>query len=348
MQLEVTPRGPPSRAITLDRPSRPCLAATYALLYGEARRPWTEEMLTTRPQPRSYMPGSTARARRNGVSTIRASMAANRSGGNSSTGATCWNPALLTSTSADSPSPSTPAGSVRSAATAVPPSSPATRSAPSPSRSTTVTLAPAPARRRAQASPMPLAPPVTMAVLPPRSTSIRCLHPEPSGCTRLPTFRGGDQLLQRQQGGCAMTSGDQTSERSSIRQVVAASFIGTSIEWYDFFLYGTAAALVFNKLFFPNIDPLLGTLAAFGTYGVGFFARPLGGLVFGHYGDKIGRKTMLVLSLLIMGLATFFIGLLPSYDSIGIWAAVGLVVLRLLQGFGVGGEWAGAVLMVAE
>ena len=142
--------------------------------------------------------------------------------------------------------------------------------------------------------------------------------------------------------------GQRAGETQSVWQVIVASFIGTTIEWYDFFLYGTAAALVFNKLFFPNIDPLLGTLAAFGTYGVGFFARPLGGLVFGHYGDKIGRKTMLVLSLLIMGLATFFIGLLPSYDSIGIWAAVGLVVLRLLQGFGVGGEWGGAVLLAVE
>jgi len=142
--------------------------------------------------------------------------------------------------------------------------------------------------------------------------------------------------------------GQRAGETQSVWQVIVASFIGTIIEWYDFFLYGTAAALVFNKLFFPNIDPLLGTLAAFGTYGVGFFARPLGGLVFGHYGDKIGRKTMLVLSLLIMGLATFFIGLLPSYDSIGIWAAVGLVVLRLLQGFGVGGEWGGAVLLAVE
>src|SRR5215216_1248182 len=254
MQLEVTPRGPPSRAITLDRPSRPCLAATYALLYGEARRPWTEEMLTTRPQPRSYMPGSTARARRNGVSTISASMAANRSGGNSSTGATCWNPALLTSTSATRSRPSRPAGSVRSAVTGVPPSSPATRSAPSPSRSTTVTLAPAAASRRAQASPIPLAAPVTRAVLPSSSTSIvPSIHASDS--TRLPRFPAGDQPTQRPQGGCTMSSNDQVSERSSIRQVVAASFIGTTIEWYDFFLYGTAAALVFNKLFFPKVEP---------------------------------------------------------------------------------------------
>src|SRR5215218_6193838 len=154
-------------------------------------------MLTTLPQPRSYIPGRTARASRNGASTIRASMAANRSGGNSSTGATCWKPALLTSTSAASWRPSRPAGSVRSAATGVPPSSPATRSAPPPSRSTTVTLAPAAASRRAQASPIPLAAPVTRAVLPSSSTSIGDLRPVPSGSTRLPSFPAGDQYVQR-------------------------------------------------------------------------------------------------------------------------------------------------------
>ncbi|HWN67373.1 MAG TPA: MFS transporter [Haliangium sp.] len=127
-----------------------------------------------------------------------------------------------------------------------------------------------------------------------------------------------------------------------------ASFIGTAIEWYDFFLYGTAAALVFNKLFFPSFDPLVGTLLAFLTYAVGFVARPLGGIVFGHYGDKIGRKTMLSLSLLIMGVATCLIGALPTYDSLGVGAAVLLVVLRLAQGFGLGGEWGGAVLMAVE
>ncbi len=127
-----------------------------------------------------------------------------------------------------------------------------------------------------------------------------------------------------------------------------ASFIGTTIEWYDFFLYGTAAALVFNRLFFPTFDPLMGTLAAFGTYAVGFFARPVGGIVIGHYGDKIGRKSMLVLTLVIMGVATFLIGLLPTYEQIGPWAAVGLVLLRVAQGFGVGGEWGGAVLMAVE
>jgi MFS transporter, MHS family, shikimate and dehydroshikimate transport protein len=134
----------------------------------------------------------------------------------------------------------------------------------------------------------------------------------------------------------------------SIRAVALASFIGTTIEWYDFFLYGTAAALVFNRLFFPTFDPLMGTLAAFGTYAVGFVARPIGGIVIGHYGDKIGRKSMLVLTLLIMGVATFLIGLLPTYEQIGPWAAVLLLVLRIAQGFGVGGEWGGAVLMAVE
>ncbi|MBL8206531.1 MAG: MHS family MFS transporter [Blastocatellia bacterium] len=138
------------------------------------------------------------------------------------------------------------------------------------------------------------------------------------------------------------------SSSASIRKVAIASFIGTTIEWYDFFLYGTASALVFGKLFFPNYDPLTATLASFGTYAVGFIARPIGGIVCGHYGDRIGRKSMLVLTLLIMGVATFLIGLLPTYESIGIWAPILLVVLRLAQGFGVGGEWGGAVLMAVE
>src|SRR5581483_5811265 len=130
--------------------------------------------------------------------------------------------------------------------------------------------------------------------------------------------------------------------------VATASLIGTAIEWYDFFLYGTPAALIFNKLFFPTFDPMVGTLLAFATYALGFIARPLGGLVFGHYGDKIGRKTMLYLTLLIMGAATAVIGLLPTYDSAGIWAAILLVACRLVQGFGLGGEWGGAVLMAVE
>jgi MFS transporter, MHS family, shikimate and dehydroshikimate transport protein len=145
-----------------------------------------------------------------------------------------------------------------------------------------------------------------------------------------------------------MTQIPRASGTNSVRLVAIASFIGTTIEWYDFFLYGTAAALVFNRLFFPTFDPLMGTLAAFGTYAVGFFARPVGGIIIGHYGDKIGRKSMLVLTLVIMGVATFLIGLLPTYEQIGPWAAVGLVLLRVAQGFGVGGEWGGAVLMAVE
>jgi MHS family shikimate/dehydroshikimate transporter-like MFS transporter len=136
--------------------------------------------------------------------------------------------------------------------------------------------------------------------------------------------------------------------RGSIRPVILASFIGTTIEWYDFFLYGTAAALVFNKLFFPTLSPLAGTLSAYGTFAVGFVARPLGGALFGHYGDRLGRKTMLVWSLVIMGAATALMGILPGYDRIGIWAPILLVTLRFLQGIGVGGEWGGAVLMAVE
>lgn len=137
-------------------------------------------------------------------------------------------------------------------------------------------------------------------------------------------------------------------EKTPLRRVVLASLIGTTVEWYDFFLYGSAAALVFNKLFFPEFDPLTGTLLAFTTYALGFVARPVGGIVFGHFGDRIGRKRLLMLSLIIMGVATTLIGLLPTYAQIGIWAPIALVVLRLLQGFAVGGEWGGAVLLAAE
>jgi MFS transporter, MHS family, shikimate and dehydroshikimate transport protein len=142
--------------------------------------------------------------------------------------------------------------------------------------------------------------------------------------------------------------GEDTGLPTSIRKVVVASFIGTTIEWYDFFIYTTAAALVFPQLFFPSFEPLAGTLASFATYAVGFLARPLGGVIFGHYGDKIGRKAMLVTTLLVMGVATFLVGLLPTYETIGIWAPILLVVLRLLQGLGLGGEWGGAVLMAVE
>ena len=139
-----------------------------------------------------------------------------------------------------------------------------------------------------------------------------------------------------------------TPAQTSVTRVVAASFVGTAIEWYDFFLYGTAAALVFNRLFFPSTDPLTGTMAAFATYAVGFFARPFGGVLFGHYGDRFGRKSALIATLMIVGLSTFCIGLLPTYESAGVLAPVLLVALRFAQGLGVGGEWAGAVLMVAE
>ncbi|MEV5407836.1 MFS transporter [Thermopolyspora sp. NPDC052614] len=133
-----------------------------------------------------------------------------------------------------------------------------------------------------------------------------------------------------------------------IGKVVGASMVGTTIEWYDFFLYGSAAALVFNTLFFPESEPLTGTLLAFLTYAVGFVARPLGGLVFGHYGDRLGRKTLLVISLLLMGGATFLIGCLPTHASIGTAAPLLLTALRLVQGFALGGEWGGAVLLVTE
>ncbi|MGP3983607.1 MFS transporter [Streptomyces sp. KR80] len=133
-----------------------------------------------------------------------------------------------------------------------------------------------------------------------------------------------------------------------IARIVGASLIGTTIEWYDFFLYGSAAALVFNTLFFPTGDPLVGTLIAFITYAIGFATRPLGGVVFGHFGDQIGRKKLLVVSLLMMGGATFAMGLLPTYDTIGIGAPILLTVLRLVQGFALGGEWGGAVLIVSE
>ncbi len=145
-----------------------------------------------------------------------------------------------------------------------------------------------------------------------------------------------------------MDAAERGGGTQSIKKVATASFIGTTIEWYDFFLYGTAAALVFGELFFPESEPLIGTLLALGTYAVGFAARPIGGVVFGHFGDRIGRKSMLVLSLLIMGIATFLIGVLPTFTSIGLMAPILLVVLRFAQGIGVGGEWGGAVLMSVE
>ncbi|TJY69704.1 MHS family MFS transporter [Arthrobacter sp. CAU 1506] len=145
-----------------------------------------------------------------------------------------------------------------------------------------------------------------------------------------------------------MTEKTVAPPQSSAKKVALASFIGTSIEWYDFFLYGTASALVFGQLFFPSGDPLIGTLLAFGSFGVGFAARPIGGAIFGNLADKMGRKKILVVTLLIMGLATTAIGFLPTYDEIGILAPILLVLLRLIQGFGVGGEWGAAVMMAVE
>ena len=136
--------------------------------------------------------------------------------------------------------------------------------------------------------------------------------------------------------------------RESVRRVALASMIGTSIEWYDFFIFGTASALVFGRLFFPTFSELAGTLAAFASFAVGFVARPVGGLVFGHIGDRIGRKTTLVVTLAMMGIATFLMGLMPTYASIGVWAPILMVVLRFAQGLAVGGEWGGAVLMATE
>src|ERR1700761_4614498 len=137
-------------------------------------------------------------------------------------------------------------------------------------------------------------------------------------------------------------------ERTNLNSIVFASSIGTIIEWYDFLIYATAATLVFNKAFFPTFDPLAGTLAALGSYAVGFVARPLGAALFGYFGDRLGRKSMLVLTLSIMGLSTFCIGLLPTYASIGILAPTLLILLRIIQGIGLGGEWGGASLMVLE
>lgn len=140
----------------------------------------------------------------------------------------------------------------------------------------------------------------------------------------------------------------QEPAQASLAAVVAASTIGCTIEWYDFFLYGVFASLVFNKLFFPTFDPIVGTLIAYTTFAVGFVARPVGGLIFGHFGDRLGRKGVLIATLIIMGVATFAIGLLPTYRQLGPWAAILLLFLRLLQGIGVGGEWGGAVLMATE
>ena len=138
------------------------------------------------------------------------------------------------------------------------------------------------------------------------------------------------------------------NESKLLRRVVVASLIGATVEWYDFFLYGVVAGIVFNQLYFPAGNPVVGTLLAYTTFAVGFVTRPLGGIIFGHFGDRLGRKSMLVLTLMIMGIATFLIGLVPTYAQIGIWAPTTLLLLRVLQGIGLGGEWGGAVLMTYE
>jgi MFS family permease len=140
----------------------------------------------------------------------------------------------------------------------------------------------------------------------------------------------------------------EAEHSAQLRKAVIASTIGTTIEWYDFFLYGTAAGLVFGKLYFPNEDPFSATLLAFGTYFIGFIGRPIGAAIFGHYGDRIGRKATLIATLLCMGIATFLVAFVPTYASIGIWGALLLTILRALQGIGVGGEWGGSVLLAME
>src|SRR5690349_16970196 len=144
------------------------------------------------------------------------------------------------------------------------------------------------------------------------------------------------------------TAAGASDHSRQLRRAVIASTIGTIIEWYDFFLYSIVTGLVFAKLYFPLSDPLVGTLQAFGVYAVGFVARPVGAAIFGHYGDRIGRKSALIATLLLMGIATFLVAFVPTYDQVGIWGAIALVILRFVQGVGVGGEWGGSVLLAME
>lgn len=148
--------------------------------------------------------------------------------------------------------------------------------------------------------------------------------------------------------GSAEDSQPATVDTAQLRRVSAGSLIGTAIEWYDYFVYGLIAALVFNELFFPTFDPTVGTIVAFLSFAIGFLARPLGSIIFGHLGDKIGRRNTLIATVLVMGISSGGIGLLPTYDTIGVWAPILLVVLRIVEGLSVGGEWGGAVLMVVE
>lgn len=143
-------------------------------------------------------------------------------------------------------------------------------------------------------------------------------------------------------------SPDASERTRQLRRVALSGLLGTAVEFYDFLVYGTVAALVFGELFFPGADPAVGTIAAFGTFAAGYVARPIGGIVFGHFGDRLGRKNMLLLTMGLMGGASFLIGLLPTYDTVGVWAPVLLITLRVLQGIAIGGEWGGATLMVVE
>src|SRR5882762_5326338 len=181
-------------------------------------------------------------------------------------------------------------------------------------------------------------------------------EPVPVGTLRhLRAFTFGEETTCADAEGTSMATIDlaggaipDSEHKRQLRRAVIAATIGTAIEWYDFFLYSTVTGLVFAKLYFPHSDPWVGTLEAFGIYAVGFIARPIGAAIFGHYGDRIGRKSTLIATLLLMGLATFAVSLVPTYESIGIWGAVILTVLRFIQGVGVGGEWGGSVLMSME
>src|SRR5580698_9381747 len=140
----------------------------------------------------------------------------------------------------------------------------------------------------------------------------------------------------------------EADHRAQLRRAMIASTVGTTIEWYDFLLYSTVTGLVFGKLFFPKSDPMVGVLEAFAIYTVGFIARPIGAMIFGHYGDRIGRKAALIATLLLMGIATVLVGFVPNYSQIGIWGGIILTALRFIQGIGVGGEWGGSVLLAME
>jgi MFS family permease len=154
------------------------------------------------------------------------------------------------------------------------------------------------------------------------------------------------ELLSEKEGPAPISQAGRAVSPSMVRHVMLVSAVGSALEWYDFFIYGTAAALVFGELFFPKYDVTVGTLAAYATFAVGFIIRPFGGLFFGHFGDRIGRKPMLVATILLVGGGTFLIGLLPTYASIGIWAPFLLMLMRMLQGFGAGAEYGGVIMAV--